>query len=918
MDYKKTLNLPQTAFPMKASLARREPEILKKWQEEDLYGQISLQTQGRPRWVLHDGPPYANGHIHLGTALNKILKDIIIKSKIMSGFSSPYIPGWDCHGLPIEHQVDQALGAKKHSLDKPEKRRLCRKHAEKFVAIQSQQFQRLGVLGDWAHPYLTMSPDYEAVTAREFGQAALDGRLTHSLKPVLWCGQCRTALAEAEVEYQDISSDSIYAAFPLTSDPGAIHPDLRGRPAEAVIWTTTPWTIPSNMAVAYSPASRYAAWEAGGRVLIAAESLGEALWAQLKLENVRLICVFPAESLAGQIARHPLCGRPSPLLAAGYVTLDQGTGLVHTAPGHGREDYETGLANSLPIFSPLDERACFTDEIPELAGKMVLDTNPLVIEMLREKKALLGSLKITHSYPHCWRCRQPVVFRATLQWFLSMEEKDLRRQSLEAIREVSWVPKWGRDRIYGMIENRPDWCLSRQRTWGVPLTIFFCTECGCWHYSEAVKDRIFDLFQKEGADAWYSREAAELLPPGEKCPHCGSETFTKENDILDVWFDSGSSFAAVLETNPLLPDQADLYLEGSDQHRGWFHSSLLISMANRGRPPYREVLTHGYVVDGQGRKMSKSLGNTIEPDEIIKNYGADLIRLWAAAENYQDDIRISQPILDMLSRAYFNFRNCIRFLLGNLHDFSPKDEVPVQNLDPVDRCVLHHLQVLIGRIREAYGSYSFHEVYQLVNKFTGFLSSFYFDVMKDRLYTLSRSHPRRRGTQTVMSRILPALARLMAPILSFTAEEIWQHLPRPAGSPPAGSVFLAEFPESDPACLDPQLVRDLDQIIAIRDLVNKALEESRRTKAIGSGVDAAVRIRAPEKEYELLKKYEDHLAEIFIVSQTELEPGEALEVSAQASGYPKCPRCWLRHPEVPADQSGVCPKCRQALSDNEL
>ncbi|MDR2141090.1 MAG: isoleucine--tRNA ligase [Deltaproteobacteria bacterium] len=911
MEYKDTLNLPKTDFPMKASLAQREPGILEKWRQMDLYGRIQERAKGQPQWVLHDGPPYANGQIHLGTALNKILKDIIIKSKVMTGYGSPYVPGWDCHGLPIEHQVDQSLGPKKKELSQAEIRSLCRQHAEKFVAAQSQQFQRLGTLGDWAHPYLTMSYEYEAITARELGQTALDGRLYRSLKPVLWCGQCRTALAEAEVEYQDIASDSIFVAFPLISDPSSLSPKLAGRQVELVIWTTTPWTIPANLAVAFNPALAYSAYEVSGRVLVLAKELAPNLWKKMGDQSAAEITEIPTAALLGLKTRHPLYDRESPLVAANYVTLEQGTGLVHTAPGHGREDYETGLANNLPIYSPLDDQARYTDEVPELAGRRVLEANPLVTAALQAKGALLAVEKITHSYPHCWRCHKPVVFRATLQWFISMEEKNLRAKSLAAINQVAWIPKWGRERIHGMIENRPDWCVSRQRSWGVPITIFFCQACGQWHYSPAIQARLYELFRAEGADAWFHRSPRELLPAGEKCPACGSTEFTKETDILDVWFDSGSSFAAVLETSPTLPDQADMYLEGSDQHRGWFHSSLLLSMANRGRAPYKEVLTHGYVVDGQGRKMSKSLGNTIDPETLIKQYGADLIRLWVAAENYQDDIRISNDILNMLAKAYFNFRNTIRFLLGNLSDFDDSLAIPYERLDDLDRYVLHQLGSLIDKTRKAYETYAFHDVYQLVNKYVGLLSSLYFDIVKDRLYTLAPNDPRRRGTQTAMRAIVPALTRLMAPILSFTAEEIWGHLEPGADK----SVFLGDFPTTPPEYRQPALASEMERLIAIRDQVNKALEEARQAKLIRSGLEAIGHLTAQREDYLLLKKREDLLLEFFLLSGLELTEGPATRVTITVSPDPKCPRCWTRHKDVPADQSAVCPKCQKALAE---
>jgi isoleucyl-tRNA synthetase len=918
MDYKDTLNLPKTDFPMKAGLGVLEPKLLARWRETRLYDRILASRAGRPTWVLHDGPPYANGHIHAGTALNKILKDVIIKSKSMEGFLSPYVPGWDCHGLPIEHQVDKNLGSKKKELSRSDIRRLCREYAERFVAIQSEEFQRLGVLGDWDEPYLTMRYSYEAVIARELGRVALSGRLTRSLKPVLWCGSCRTALAEAEVEYEEIGSDSIYVAFPLKSDPGVLSPALKGREAALVIWTTTPWTIPSNQAVAYNPAFAYGAYELGGRVLIVAKELAEGLWPKFGGE-AKLLGDVDSGALKGLKAAHPLYGRDSLVVPARYVTVEQGTGLVHTAPGHGREDFETGQAFGLPNLSPLDDDARFTKEVPELEGIKVLDANPKVIEALEQAGALLAKERLVHQYPHCWRCKKPVVFRSTPQWFVRLDEApetgggSLRAESLAAIDSVTWIPRWGRDRIHGMIESRPDWCVSRQRSWGVPITIFFCKSCGEWRYSEAIQARLFELFEKMGADAWYDLHESELLPPGERCAKCGGTDFRKETDILDVWFDSGCSFTAVCESRPDLPDRPDMYLEGSDQHRGWFHSSLLISVANRGRAPYAEVLTHGYVVDGSGRKMSKSLGNTIEPGDVIKKYGADILRLWVSSENYHDDIRLSPAIMDMLSKAYFNFRNTARFILGNLYDFDPAiDEVPLERLGPLDRYVLHLLHKLIRQIRQGYDSYEFHVVYQLVNKFVVTLSSLYHDVVKDRLYTWRASDPGRRAVQTVMRRVISALARLMAPILSFTSEEIWLRLAPGDDS----SVFLERFPEAPDEWRDDALFSEMERLLESRAKANKALEEARQAKIIGGSLEAEVTLKASGEELELLRRHEPELAELLIVSSVTLiagEEGSELSAEVRVSPHPKCPRCWIRHPDLSKDPGGVCPKCREAL-----
>ncbi len=922
-DYKKTLNLPQTSFPMKAGLTRLEPQLLERWQKQDIYRKIIQRRQGAPTWVLHDGPPYANGHIHMGHALNKILKDIIIKSKTMAGFLSPYVPGWDCHGLPIEHQVDKALGPKKRQMSQGDIRRQCRAYAEKFVAIQSEEFQRLGVFGLWDKPYLTMSYEYEAVIARELGRFALSGAMFQSPKPVMWCGSCRTALAEAEVEYENHRSPSIYVAFPLKSDPAKLAPALAGEKVFIVIWTTTPWTMPANLAIAYNPEFKYAAYKVSdGRVLVLAEALAENALAKFGLQGEKLAQI-EIRGLEASVARHPFYERDSLLLPAMYVTLEQGTGLVHTAPGHGREDYETGLAHGLEPFSPLDDAARFTKEVPQWEGLPVMEANEPIIEHLRQTGTLLAVENIDHQYPHCWRCKKPLIFRSTPQWFISMEDTGLRQKALAAIDQVRWIPRWGRERIYGMIENRPDWCVSRQRSWGVPITVFFCQDCGRWHYSQAIMEHLFELIRQHGADVWFDRPAQELLPPGEKCPHCGSASFRKESDILDVWFDSGCSFVDTMEGRDYLPDIADMYLEGSDQHRGWFHSSLLVSMGTRGRAPYKEVLTHGYVVDGQGRKMSKSLGNTISPDDVIKKYGADILRLWVAAENYQDDIRISQTILDMLAKAYFNFRNSARFILGNLFDFDPaRDAVDDDKLGEMDLFVLHQLNEVTEKIRAAYDQYEFHSIYHLINNFVVELSAFYHDVIKDRLYTLAPADPRRRAAQTVMYRVVSGLTRLMAPILSFTCEEIWSYMP--GNRDGEDSVFLNDLPAVEPSWHKPELARRWERMLKIRGQVNRELEAARRDKIIGAPLDADLSLKAAGETYKLLKEKEAELADIFIVSSVSLSLEESLaasetelKVSVSPSPHPKCPRCWIHSPQVPDDQSRPCPKCESALAAAE-
>ena len=924
MDYKNTLNLPQTQFPMKAGLTKLEPELLERWKKEDIYKKIIARRQGQkaPTWVLHDGPPYANGHIHTGHALNKVLKDIIVKSKTMGGYLSPYVPGWDCHGLPIEHQVDKALGSKKREMSQGDIRRQCRGYAEKFVAIQSEEFQRLGVFGEWDRPYLTMAYDYEAVIARELGKFALSGSMFQSPKPVLWCGSCRTALAEAEVEYENHQSPSIFVAFPLRSAPEQLDAKLAGEKVFFVIWTTTPWTIPANQGIAYNPEFKYGAWKLeDGRVVILAEALAESSLSKFGLKADKLM-TLETRNFKNLLAGHPFYDRDSKIVPAMYVTLEQGTGLVHTAPGHGREDYETGLANDMPPFSPLDAAARYTKDVPEWEGQHVLAANPAIVEHLKSIGTLLAVETIDHQYPHCWRCKKPLVFRSTPQWFISMDKTGLREGALKAIDEVRWVPRWGRDRIYGMIENRPDWCISRQRSWGVPITVFFCNDCGQWHYSQAISDHLYALIKENGADVWFDRPVEDLLPAGEKCQKCGGSSFEKETDILDVWFDSGVSFVDTLEGRDYMPDTADMYLEGSDQHRGWFHSSLLVSMGTRKRAPYREVLTHGYVVDGQGRKMSKSVGNTISPDDIIKKYGADILRLWVAAENYQDDIRLSQTILDMLAKAYFNFRNSCRFILGNLFDFDPEQHsVELDNLSEMDRFVLHQLNQLTEKVLAAYDEYEFHGIYHLINNFVVELSAFYHDVIKDRLYTLAAGNPKRRATQTVMHQVLSSMVRLMAPVLSFTCEEIWSYLPENTAK---SSVFLTDLPKVEAAWHNPELAARWNEILKIRAVVNKELEAARRDKTIGAPLDAELELRASGEALALLKKYEAELADIFIVSAVKLiadesvqaaQPGgPALAVKVAACQATKCPRCWVHSTEVESNSSGLCGKCDAALA----
>jgi isoleucyl-tRNA synthetase len=926
-EYKQTLNLPDTKFPMKANLANREPEQLKKWEQDHLYDQVRAASKGRPLYVLHDGPPYANGNIHIGTALNKILKDIIIRSRQMSGYDADYIPGWDCHGLPIEHNVDKELGAKKKEMSTVEIRRQCRSYAEKYVDIQREEFKRLGGMGKWHDPYLTMAYPYEAIIAKKCAEFALDGSLIHSKKPIYWCCSCKTALAEAEIEYGDENSPSIYVKFELTDDISAFAPELSGKSVFVVIWTTTPWTLPANLAVALHPEFSYGAFEAGnGEVYILARDLAADCMKTFGIETYAEIANIDPKHLENKKCRHPFYDRPSIIVLGEHVTLETGTGCVHTAPGHGREDFEAGNRYGLDAYSPVDDNGCFTHDVENHAGKFVFKADPEIIEELEKKHALLAKGQIRHSYPHCWRCKKPVIFRATPQWFISMDKTGIREKALKAIDTVEWIPAWGRDRIYGMIEKRPDWCVSRQRSWGVPITVFYCRHCNEIVINQEIIDRIHSLFSEHGADIWFEKDAMFFLPDDTRCPSCGGTEFTKETDILDVWFDSGVSHAAVLEQRPSLRWPADLYLEGSDQHRGWFHSSLLTAIGFKGAAPYKTVLTHGFVVDGNGKKMSKSIGNVIAPKKVIDKYGAEILRLWVAASDYKDDIRISETILTQLSDAYRRIRNTCRFILGNLSDFDPlKDSVPYHDMPDIDRFALHKLQGLIGRNLEAYQSFDFHVVYHsLYNYCTVDLSAFYLDILKDRLYTSLAGSSERRSAQTVMWKIVESIAKLMAPVLPFTAEEVWAFMPEVADKPK--SIHLAPFPKADPALTDEDLARRWEMIIRVRGEVTRVLETARAEKQIGHSLDASVTldVSGAGALHEALVSYESDLSSIFIVSEVKLlldakidgavqTEVEGLRVKVQPAPGEKCQRCWIYDPGVDLQGDGLCGRCRGVL-----
>jgi len=928
-DIKDTLNLPQTGFPMKANLTQKELETLKFWEDNKVYEKLQGKNSGGRHYILHDGPPYANGHIHIGHALNKILKDIIIKFKSMQGFYSPYIPGWDCHGLPIELQVDKNLGEKKDKIDILEKRKLCKEYAAKFVDIQREEFKRLGVMGDWQEPYLTMSYGYEGAIVREFAELVKRGYVYKGKKPVHWCPSCVTALAEAEVEYADKESPSVFVKFKVQSEefppqagsPEAKKvkmPELAGKKVFFVIWTTTPWTLPANLAVAFHPELVYAAVEMGGEVYIVAEGRLEALKERIGLDG-KVIAKITGKELEGVNAEHPFIDRKSRAVLGDFVSLEEGTGIVHIAPGHGEDDYETGLKYGLDIYAPVDDKGKFTKAVPELEGQFVFKANAQIIEILKSKNALIKEEKITHSYPHCWRCKKPVIFRATEQCFISVEHNNLRGKCLEEIDKVNWIPKWGRDRIHNMVSGRPDWCISRQRTWGVPITLIRCQDCGEFVRDDSVLDSITNAVEENGADVWFMKEAEQFLPSGYKCGKCGGTSFSKEMDILDVWFDSGVSHAAVMEKNPKLSWPADIYLEGSDQHRGWFQSSLLASVGTKGTSPYRTVLTHGFVMDGSGKKMSKSLGNVVAPQEIIKANGAEILRLWVSAEDYRDDVRISKEIVDRLTEAYRKIRNTARFLLGNLNDFDGKDYS--KDLLEIDKWAMSRLQTLIIKITSSYERFDFHEVYHLLHNFCIVdMSSFYLDILKDRLYTFKADSKDRRAAQWVLNKILLTMTGLMAPVISFTAEEIWKFI---AGSKEE-SVFLSAFPKADEGYLDAALEEKWAKLIAIRNETNKALELKRQNKFIGNSLEAKVILHLAENEFNLLNEYKEFLPALFIVSAADIMPAsgkidgayeseeiKGMSVVVERAEGKKCERCWNWSTAVGtfSEAPGLCGKC---------
>ncbi len=906
MNYKESLNLPETSFKMRGNLSRLEPEILKQWDNAKLYERLLEKNKDNRQFILHDGPPYANGHIHMGHVLNKILKDIIVKFHLMNAEYAPYVPGWDCHGLPIEHQVEKELGAEKHEMTTSRIRKLCRNYALKYIDIQRDEFKRLGIFGDWEDPYLTMNYHYEAAILRELGKFVEKGTVYKNKRPVYWCASCETALAEAEVEYHDKKDRAIFVRF----DAEQQWKEAAGHKVSVIIWTTTPWTIPANRAVALNPEIVYAVAAVGGdKVFVVAAVLLDSLMTRFGISDYKILSELKGRELEGRNLIHPLNGRISPIVLADYVTTDSGTGAVHTAPGHGADDYQTGLKYGLETFSPIDDHGKFTKEIPEYEGKTTWDTNALVTADLKEAGGLIDVEKITHSYPHCWRCKSPVIFRATAQWFISMDKGNLRKDALREINNVRWIPQWGKNRIMSMIENRPDWCISRQRAWGVPIALFRCKKCGKYQTSKELIGRVADMMEEGGADIWFEMDNKKLLPEGYKCD-CGSEEFEKENDILDVWFDSGSSHAAVLEDSHWkLSSPADLYLEGSDQHRGWFHSSLLESVGTRGHAPYRAVLTHGFVTDMNGKKMSKSLGNVISPKKIINQYGADILRLWVASSDYQYDIHLSDLILKRLVETYRKLRNGIRFLLGNLADSFDN----VDKLLEFDRLILARWEIKKRNILDDMASYQFHTAIKNITNFcNNDLSSYYFDIIKDRLYCDSKKSMSYKSAQVVLNILYDEIVHILSPVLCFTAEEAWQNRNK-------SSVFEGGLPALHDRRIDRSLVERYEKLDKYRSAVRKSVEPLKADKTVGNSLELVIYADGNNAEIEFLRQFENS-ADLFMVSEFRIGRAanpiascsiDGVDITIEKSNSEKCERCWRYLPSVKQSDRGLCSRCRE-------
>jgi isoleucyl-tRNA synthetase len=935
LDLKSTINLPKTDFPMKANLPQNEPKALARWEQMGIYQRIREARNGAPSYVLHDGPPYANGPIHLGHALNKCLKDFIVKSKTMSGFDSPYVPGWDCHGLPIEIKVDQQLGGKKLQMQKLEVREACRKYAQKFLDLQREQFKRIGVFGRWEEPYSTMTPQYESVVLATFYDFLEKDFIYKGLRSVYWCIYDRTALAEAEVEYENHTSPTVWVKYALAEDPARLDPALAGKKVFTVIWTTTPWTLPASMAVAFHPDAEYVALESAGEVYIVAEQLAAEFAGKVGLKETRTLARFPGRKLEYSKFAHPFLDRTVLGVLADYVTMDQGTGVVHTAPSHGADDFNTGVKYKLDLTTNVDAAGIIRNGLPEYDGLKVFAANEPILELLKKRGVLMHSEKVEHSYPHCWRCHNPIIFRATEQWFISMETPmpggTLRTRALDEIKKVKWDPAWGEERISNMIATRPDWCISRQRIWGVPIAVFLCEGCGKPLNDPALNRKVIELFARSGADAWYTPQADALVPEGMKCAKCGHTKFTKETDILDVWFESGCSHAAVLGHEAGLPWPADLYLEGGDQHRGWFHSSLLCAVGTRNQAPYRAVATNGWTLDEQGRALSKSRGNDVDPVDIANRLGGEIVRLWVASVDFREDVVGSEPLMQRVAESYRKIRNSLfRYVLSNLYDFDPqKNAVSFEEMDALDQYMLRQTVAMSADVIRWYDEFAFHKIYHRINDFCVVeLSAFYFDVLKDRLYTSAPNSVARRSAQTAIWRIGEALVRLLAPITSFTCDEVWQYLPTLPGRP--ASVHLANFPAatdilggSVPAD-DPQQSADWSTLLAVRTEVLKALEDARQSKLIGgANLEAQVTITAAEPVFSVLSRYKDRLRFLFIVSAVTLLPGKSengtsgITIQVSKADGKKCERCWnySTHVGEDPDYPTVCERCRAVLKE---
>lgn len=922
VDYSKTMNLPKTEFGMRANLPTKEPVMLEDWKAKDLYHQVLKHNADKPKFVLHDGPPYANGDIHMGHAMNKILKDIIVRYKNMTGYCAPYVPGWDTHGLPIELKALTKAGDKKRDISPLELRKICKEYALHFVENQSKQFQRLGIIGDFDNPYLTLRPEFEARQVEIFGEMAKKNYIYKGLKAVYWCPCDKTALAEAEIEYEDDPCDSIYVAFDVVKDNGILA--KLGVPADKtrfVIWTTTTWTLPANVAICLGPDFDYAVVKAGDTYYVMAEALVEATMQEAGIEGYEIVVTAKGSEFERIETQHPFLDRKSLVILGDHVTLESGTGCVHTAPGHGVEDFDvcTKFYPELPVVVPVDEAGVLTEEAGPFAGLYVQDANPVILEHIKKSGNLLAVKKIVHQYPHCWRCHKPIIFRATEQWFCSVD--GFKKETMEAVKTVKWTPAWGENRMLSMVRDRNDWCISRQRTWGVPIPTFYCKKCGKYLFNDKIISAVSDLFRREGSDAWYKYTAEEIVP-GLVC-ECGGTEFEKEKDIMDVWFDSGSSHVAVCQERPELTWPVDLYLEGGDQYRGWFQSSLQTSVACYGKAPYKAVVSHGWIVDGQGRKMSKSLGNGVSPEELIKKYGADIVRLWVSAADYQVDVRVSEEILKTLSEAYRKIRNTARFILGNISDFDPnKDMVADDQLQELDIWALEKLDGLITACKAGYESYEFHTVFQAIRNFCVLdMSNFYLDILKDRLYVNRADSPARRAAQTAMYRVLVAVAKLVAPILAFTSQEIWEHLPKQEGM--QDYIVMEQMPEEGHYAQSEAFHEKWNRLIAVRSDVQKCLEEKRNEKVIGKSLEAAVTLYCSKELYNELKPLEDSLAEIVIVSKVAVEEGaegthgelEGLGVAVTHAEGCACARCWTFTGDVGADAAhpDLCARCASII-----